>query len=344
MATIVDVARRAAVAPATVSNVIWGKRPVSAETSRRVRAAIEELGYRPNLVARGLVQQRTNTLGLLLQKLSNPFYTEVAQEVERIVRAAGYHLFLMSTGDDAAMDRTYLEALLGRQIDGLLVAAGSARLADVEAVVRGRVPSVVLAEEEGHPASSMPAIAIDFGHAGVLAARHLLDLGHRRLGVVPELPFHQDRLDGFCRALAAAGIEMPGGYVRGGASTVESGYAAAAALLDLPERPTAIFATNDLMALGALEAAADAGLRVPDDLSVVGLDDIMLASHVRPALTTVAVPKQRLAAEATELLLRLIEHAEQTSTRRMLQPHLVIRRSTGRVPAPDGTRGHGEGG
>ncbi len=335
MPTVIDVARKALVTPGTVSNVITGKRPVSVGTRARVLAAMEELDYRPNLLARGLVQQRTQTIALLIPNITNPFYPEVAEEVERMVKAQGYHLFLVCHTLDAAVERDHLDALIGRMVDGLLIVPGTANLADV----KDRLPVVLLLSEESQSAESLPTVAIDFRHAGELAARHLLDLGHRRVAAVPELPFHASRLEGFRTTLAAAGVTLADECVRVGASTVESGYRAAADLLALPQRPTAVFATNDLMALGVMEAAADVGLRVPRDLSIVGLDDIMLGAHVRPSLTTIAVPKRQLAAEATDLLLRHIEEGLRSPPPVVVRPHLVVRRSTApvRVDATDAT-------
>lgn len=340
MATIKDVARRAGVTAATVSYVVRGKDGVGEETRTRVLAAIDELGYRPNLIARGLVQRRTYTLALVLVAITNPFYPEVAEEVERIARERGYHLLLCHTHGEAAIGRGYLEGLLGRMVDGLLVMSGSLDVSDILAVVPRRVPVVLVLTEEDTPAPVLPSVGVDVRRAGELAARHLVELGHRRTAVIAHLPAHRHRLAGFRDTVLASGLDLPAASIHQGDSTAESGYRAAHDVLARAKRPTAIFATNDLMALGAMEATLDGGLRVPHDLSIVGLDDIMVGAHVRPSLTTVAMPKRALVAEATALLLRRIEDADEAAASAphiasapcMVPPYLVIRHSTGAPP------------
>jgi DNA-binding LacI/PurR family transcriptional regulator len=329
MTTLEDVARRVGVTPATVSNVITGKGSVSEKTRVRVYAAIEELGYQPNLVARGLARRKTFTLALVLLTIANPFYAEIAEEVECIARQHGYQLLLCNTHKDAMIGREHLKGLSSRWVDGLLVMGGSLPAADMQ-IRRGHrgQPMVLCIRSEEEQNVTLPVVDIDFRHAGELAAQHLLELGHRTFAVIVETPSHILRLEGFRSALAASGIALPDIYIQRGDSSMQSGYEATMALLALPSRPSAIFATNDLMALGAVEAAIDHGLRVPDDLSVIGLDDIMLGMHVRPPLTTVAIPKQELARQAIELLLRYIDDTEAEPVLLTVRPHLVIRRST----------------
>ncbi len=333
-ATIYDVARRAGVTAATVSNVVRGKGSVGAQTRVRVERAIADLDYRPNLVARGLAHRRSSTLALLLPNIANPFYPEIALEVERIAGEQGYHLLLCNTRDDAVRGRAHLDSLSGRRVDGVLVMAGGVRLCDVRAVAARGLPVVLCNWVEVEHDPLFPGVDVDFRHGGELAARHLLDLGHRRVAVVVQetaagthSPSHTCRLDGFRAALAAGAVALRDDEVCFGDGTLESGYRAAQALIARPGRPTALFVTNDIMALGATEAALDAGLRVPGDLSVIGFDDIALGAHVRPTLTTIAIPKQELATKAMGILLRCIE-GDAMPTRLTLLPHLVERRST----------------
>lgn len=331
MTTLDDVARHVGVTSATVSNVITGKGSVSENTRERVFAAIEELGYQPNLVARGLARKKTFTLALVLLTIANPFYAEIAEEIERVARQHSYQLLLCNTHKDTTIGREHLKALSSRWVDGLLVMGGSLSVPDMLAAARrgqrGQ-PLVLCVPSENEQNVALPVVAIDFHHAGELAAQHLLELGHHRTAVIVEAPSHTLRLEGFRMALATSGVALHTEYVQYGDSTMQSGYQGAEALLALPIRPTAIFATNDLMALGAVEAALDHGLRVPGDLSVVGLDDIMLGAHVRPPLTTVAIPKQELAKQAIELLLRYIDGAESEPVSLTVRPHLVVRHST----------------
>lgn len=334
MTTLDDVARHVGVTSATVSNVITGKGSVSEKTRVRVFAAIEELGYQPNLVARGLARRKTFILALVLPTIANPFYAEIAEEIERVARQYGYQLLLCNTHKDTTVGREQLKGLSSRWVDGLLVMGGSLSVPDMLAAARrgqrGQ-PLVLCVPCENEQNAALPVVDIDFHYAGELAARHLLELGHQRTAVIVEAPGHTLRLEGYRKALAASGVTLLAEYVQYGDSTMQSGYRAAEALLALPIRPTAIFATNDLMALGAVEAALDHGLNVPDDLSVIGLDDIMLGAHVRPPLTTIAIPKQELARQAIELLLRYIDGAEIEPVSLTVRPHLVIRHSTARA-------------
>ena len=334
MTTLDDVARHVGVTSATVSNVITGKGSVGENTRARVFAAIEELGYQPNLVARSLARKKTFTLALVLLTIANPFYAEIAEEIERVARQHGYQLLLCNTHKDTMIGREHLKALSSRWVDGLLVMGGSLSVPDMLAAARRgqRGQPLVLSVPSEHEQNvALPVVDIDFHHAGELVARHLLELGHHRTAVIVEAPSHTLRLEGFRTALATSGVALPTEYVQYGDSTMQSGYQGAEALLALPIRPTAIFATNDLMALGAVEAALDQGLRVPGDLSVAGLDDIMLGAHVRPPLTTVAIPKQDLAKQAIELLLRYIDGVESEPVSLTVRPHLVIRHSTAGV-------------
>jgi DNA-binding LacI/PurR family transcriptional regulator len=337
MTTLEDVARHVGVTTATVSNVITGKGSVSEKTRARVFAAVEELGYQPNLVARGLARRKTFTLALVLLTIANSFYAEIAEEIESIARQHGYQLLLCITHKDARIGREHLKALSSRWVDGLLVMGGSLPAVDIQ-TRRGhdKQPMVLCIRSEEEQSVSVPVVDIDFRHAGELAAQHLLELGHRTFAVIVEAPSHILRLEGFRSTLTASGIALPKAYIQTGDSSMQSGYDATRTLLSRPERPTAIFATNDLMALGAVEAAIDHGLRVPEDLSVIGLDDIMLGRHVRPPLTTVAIPKQELARQAIELLLRYIDDPEAEPELLTVRPHLVIRRSTGRPGAVSG--------
>src|SRR5258708_14020001 len=334
MTTLDDVAQHVGVTSATVSNVITGKGSVSEKTRTRVFAAIEELGYQPNLVARSLARRKTFTVALVLLTIANPFYAEIAEEIERVARQYGYQLLLCNTHKDTTVGREHLKGLSSRWVDGLLVMGGSLSVPDMLAAARrgqhGQ-PLVLCVPCENEQNAALPVVDIDFHYAGELAARHLLELGHQRTAVIVEAPSHTLTLEGYRKALAASGVTLLSQYVQYGDSTMQRGYRAAEALLALPVRPTAIFATNDLMALGAVEAALDHGLNVPDDLSVIGLDDIMLGAHVRPPLTTIAIPKQELARQAIELLLRYIDDAEIEPVALTVRPHLVIRHSTARA-------------
>ncbi|HVA91258.1 MAG TPA: LacI family DNA-binding transcriptional regulator [Chloroflexota bacterium] len=336
MTTIYDVAKAAQVTAATVSNVITGKGSVGAETRARVEAAIASLGYHPNMLARGLATRQTHTLGLLLPNIANPFYPEIALEVEQTARLQGYCVFLCNLCNDEEVGRTYLRQLANRQVDGAIVMPGGINLDDLVAAARGALPIVLCNWEEQDELPPLPMVGVSFFQAGCLAARHLLSLGHRRIGVIADAAIphmrHTERVAGFAATIAQAGIAWDPRLLQLGDSTIASGYQAMTALRALADPPTAVFSTNDLMALGALESALALGLRVPRDLSIVGLDDISISAHTQPPLTTVTIPKRRIGAEATALLLQWLAKGEMPPIEpTQIPPTLHVRGSTARV-------------
>lgn len=234
------------------------------------------------------------------------------QEVEYTARQHNYHTILCNTDRDDAIGREYLASLSTRWVDGILAVGGSVKLDDLQQIKQHKLAIVKCLDWDSDvQETQIPLVNFDVLHTGILAANHFLELGHTRVACIAELPAHRLRLAGYRNTLISAGIALTDEYVYNGDSTIPAGYRAASTLLELSEPPTTIFATNDLMALGALEAATDHGLRVPEDVSILGLDDILLCTHVRPMLSTIALPKRELAMEATNLLLRLIEGKEE---------------------------------
>ena len=330
MATISDVARLARVTTATVSNVLTQRVPVSEKTRLRVLQAIDELGYRPNLVARGLAQGRTLTLALVVPTISNPFFAEVVEEVERVADQHDYQLLLSMTHNSAEEGKRHLERMASRWVDGFIVMGMAADIVDVLALKHGGKEVVVSVWNQDPRTQPLPIVDIDFRLAGELATRHVLEYGHRRIAIIVEEPVQLTRRQGFQAALLDAGLVVQAEYIRQGDSSFESGYQAALELLALPTPPTAIVAGNDWMALGAMEAIASHGLSVPYDLSVVGIDDISLAAHAHPPLTTISIPKRETARAATEVLLRYIQGTDvpKEPLKTLISPQLVVRQST----------------
>ncbi len=336
MATIYDVARAAGVGPSTVSYALSGKGTIAEATRAKILRLAEELGYRPNLVARSLITQHTHTIGLILPNIANPFYGEVAQAVERRAHRAGYRVYVANTDGDARLGDELLEDLAARQVDGVIAMSGGLSLECIRAASDGGLPVVSCMWNEVDAGAPAP-IDIDFAAGGRLAAQHLLGLGHRDIGLIVEgragaKPAHHLRIAGYHAALAAADMRPADLLMRLGDGSVESGKTAALALLSLPRPPTAIFATNDLMALGALAAAWERGYRVPRDLSVVGFDDIVPAAYVTPPLTTVRIDRIAFMHAATDYLLAMID-GQPVAPPPMHAPALVIRASTGPAPA-----------
>lgn len=328
MATLQDIATAVGVTQTTVANALKGKGNVSEATRQHILKCAEELGYRPNMLARSLAQGKTDTLGFLLPTIANPFYPEIAEAIERTAGQHGYQMLLCNTYYDFQQGRQHLERLVSRWVDGIIVMGSSMDIADIVTQFRRGLPTVLCDWQENESTLGMPQVSVDFRRAGALAAEHLLELEHRRIGIIVSEPQQTLRLEGFRAVLQAAGLPLASEMIRQGHSTLESGYAAAQEFLALSNRPTAIFATTDWMALGALEAILDAGLRVPQDISIVGLDDIVVSAHIRPPLTTVAIPKFQLAKEATELLLGLINEEHSQPLSRLIEPALIVRQST----------------
>ena len=343
MPTLNEVALRAGVTPATVSNVLRNKGRVGEATRQRVLDAVAELGYRPHLPARALAEGRAPTIALMVSSIANPFYPEFALAVENALRRKGRFLIICNTDGDPETGRAYLDQIAGTLSEGVLVMNANLDFDDLRKTQGRGAPVVLCMWERPHDSPGLPCVAVDFRLAGELAAQHLLALGHRRIGAIvgsKVYGIHAARYDGFLDAMRAAGLDGLAAPVLHAPDTTQGGYVAARELLKAHPDLTALFTTNDLPALGAMQAAADLGLDVPHDLSVIGITDIQLAKESRPALTTVAVPTVEAAELAVALLLELIEAPAQNGgdmgaldarIRVTSEPYLVVRASTERV-------------
>jgi LacI family transcriptional regulator len=329
MVTIYDIAKAAGVSKSTVANVLSGKGSVGETTRQRVLSYVRELGYRPNELARSLNSHKTFTIALVLPTIVNPFYPEIVEAIEIMASEHEYQTLFCNTRGDFALGRLQMERMMSRWVDGYIIMGSSMDIADVQQYFLQGLPIVLCDWQENEsPPLEIPMVSVDFYRAGQLAAEYLLKLGHRHMAVIVDEPQQTLRLEGFRAVLQSAGISLPPEMIQPGDSLLESGYAAAKTLLARPERPTAIFATTDWMAFGAIEAVLEEGLRVPQDISIIGLDDIHVSAHLRPPLTTIAIPKAQLAKEATELLLQQINGEEAIPASRMVEPSLVVRQST----------------
>jgi DNA-binding LacI/PurR family transcriptional regulator len=337
MTTLAEVAARAGVTPATVSNVLRKRGKVGEATRQRVLEAVDALGYRPHLTARALAEGSAPTLALMVSSIANPFYPEFALAAERAARKNGRFLIVCNTNEDPVIARAYLDQIAGTLSEGVLVMNAKLDFDDLEKTLARGTPIVLCMWERPDVSPGVPCVAVDFFAAGTLAAQHLLDLGHTRIGAI--VASQRDgvqaaRYEGFCHTLHEAGVAHLEEDVRFTRDEVQHGYDAACDLLSAQPDLTALFATNDLPALGAMHAAADRGMRIPQDLSVIGITDIQLARESRPGLSTIAVPTDAAAAMAVELLEALIESGgrDQDAPMRVApQPVLVQRASTGPV-------------
>lgn len=332
--TIVDVALRSGVSTATVSRVlsgVGGARPVTRE---RVLAAARELDYRPSGVARALKLRTTRTIGLLVTDIGNPFFPQIVRAVEDEAHRRGYGLVLCNAGDDPDRELASLDLLVDRRVDGLIVA--SARATRRHSGRLASVPMPVVLVNADAPAAGLPAIGTAHRHGARAAAEHLLALGHRRLGHVTaphdRAAAATARRLGVTDAMRAAGLDPASLALVEGDEHVAGGTRAMTELLDRPEPPTGVVCYNDLTAIGALRAVELAGLRVPEDLSVVGFDDIEMAAWTHPPLTTVRQRTEEQARWAVDRLAAAILGDESIPAAKRLEPTLVVRASTGPPP------------
>ena len=317
MSTIKDVALHAKVSVATVSHVVNDTRFVSEATRLRVQQAIEELRYVPSALARSLKSNRTHTVGMMIPTCYD----------------AGFNVILCNSDDDPLKQSTYVRLLSEKQVDGLIVLSSGSDVELLDTLRTATMPQVVVDREIDELAADLVEVNHEAG--GFLATQHLLQLGHRRIACIagPQtLSSARQRVQGYRRALHEAGLTADDKLLRCTDFTSAGGHAAMCSLLDITpssDRPSAVFASNDLMAIGAICAAAAKGLSIPKDLSVIGFDDIALAAFSNPPLSSIAQPKHQTGELAAQLLLQRIAQPDRELQRAILQPSLLVRQSTG---------------
>jgi len=326
--TMRDVALEVGVSKQTVSAVINGAPGITEETRRRVLAAIEMLVYRPHSVARSLATGRTHTIALLVSDLSTPFMGRLTVAAEDCARSAGYRLVLYDTHEDPEREATYFAAAIERGVDGVLFVSATDNNPGLDILRTAGIPTVAI-DRIPEPYTG-PAVILDNVKAGCLAGGHLLSLGHQRFAHIsgPEsVLMVRERAHGLRQALAAQGIadltvEVATGW------DYEAGYDAMRRLLARPSLPTALFASGDALAIGALCATHEAGLAVPGDISIMGVDDVDISRFSYPPLTTIRQSITGLATLGLELLLGMLNGKEPEPPRIVMEPALVVRKST----------------
>jgi LacI family transcriptional regulator len=330
--TIKDVARHAGVSSMTVSRVINGSERVSPETRRRVEEAIAELGYVPSRLARGLIRQKTGTLALIVPDVANPFFTLIVRGAEDVARRAGYRMILCDTRADLTIEREVIEEMIAHRVEGMVIAPVSDRSkGHLQRVARFGV-QFVLIDRTVRGVESDVVVGDNAGGARRLV-EHLIDLGHRRIGFITEsdeVSTARDRRQSYEAALASAGLPLDPALIVSSTVDPRGGYNGMRRLLELDERPTAVFAVNNLVAVGAIEAVRARDLEVPDDVALVCFDDIEYASRLYPFLTVMAQPAETLGTLGTQLLVERIEGRAPEQHRVVLLPaQFIVRRSSG---------------
>ncbi len=329
-ATLVDIARQAGVSIITASRALRSSKQVAQVTRERVLAAAAELCYKPNLLARGLVQNRTSTVGVVIHELANPFFAPMVSAIETVAAKRGFLVVLGESGRNEQVERRYVERFQQLRIGGIIVTPATSGVTHLAAARSGGTPVVLMMRrcEDGDYVTS------DNIEGGRLVAKHFLGRGHRRIGLVrPEDPHNtaiQERVLGFRQTLESAGIKVPDRWDwRTQWTSIEDGLDVADRILAFPDRPSALFVTTDRKAMGVVYRLLEGGLRIPGDIAVVGYDDIPYAAFTRVPLTTVAIPIRRMGELSAEILFERLDGVGPNERRQvLLTPELIIRASS----------------
>jgi len=337
-----DIAKLAGVSSATVSRVINGLSSVRPATAERVQRVIDELKFIPNGSATTLKYGRSNTYGLIIPDITNPFFPEFIQSFEGILADTNYNMLVATTESQSARMQKTIHRMLVSQVEGIALLASEIETVPIEAMMKNRVPLVTM--DRRMVGKGLSDVCVDSTSGMRRAVKHLYDLGHRKIGYIggsagPTISDH--RLHSFLLAMGKVGLSSEGEFLRVGNYRVSGGESAMAELLGLTDRPTAIIAANDLTAIGALRVIHNRGLSVPKDLSIVGFDDIELSDIVYPPLTTLRLSRNELAKTFVDALELLVNSPHRNGTQYKVETSLVVRNSTGPVKKKHGSSTRG---
>jgi LacI family transcriptional regulator len=327
--TIATVAQLAGVSKATVSNVLTGNRPVATATRQRVRRAIADLDYQPDGAAQALRLKKSHTVALIVPDLTNPFFSAVARGLQETVMASGYLTFVAASASVRETELALLAECARRRVDAVVIAAFALRSEEFERLQVADIPVVGIGRQLS--GEGLDIVSADDHRMALDAVQYLFDRGHRRIATVTgpsASAVAQQRLSGFRAACSQLGLGSSDDVVGEGDWTREGGRAATRKLLGTDERPTAVYVANDLMAIGVMDVAREAGLHIPGDLAIVGTDDIEVASLVSPQLTTIHIPTVEIGRTAGRLLMDRIEGHSERPRRTVLIAHSLVSRET----------------
>ncbi|MBL8153103.1 MAG: LacI family DNA-binding transcriptional regulator [Anaerolineae bacterium] len=333
MPTIQDVAKRAGVAPITVSRVLNHTGYIREETRQKVEAAIAELGYVPNSLARGLRIKQTKTIGLVLTDITNPFFTILARGVEDVASQAGFNVFLCNTDESESKQMGYLTALLQKRVDGILMVPAGSTTVPVD-LIRDHGAEVVVIDRR-LPTSQVDVIRCESIDSSYRLVSHLLELGHVRITILTGprgVSTAEDRLSGYKAALVDAGVEIDDALIHYGRFTQESGYEMAQKAMRYLPMPTAMFTANNFIAIGAVKAVQEAGLQIPEDISIVTFDDLPNSLVINPFFTAIRQPSYEMGHSAAELLLARLSGGEMGPYREIILPTEFLVRASSAAP------------
>jgi LacI family transcriptional regulator len=328
MNTIKDVAKKAHTSITTVSRVLNNSpHSVNPKTREKVLKAVRELNYRPNILARGLVMKESRTIGVIVPDISNSYYSEITHGIENIANQNGYTVIICNTNRLASKALSYIKVLEERQVDGIIFAGGTDAKKLLESELKKQKTKVILIGNHG---IDFPSVQIDNADGACRAISYLIDQGHRNIGFIkgpPKSITSRERFQGYKKAMKDNRLPVKEKLIVSGNFTSQSGYEATRLLLRPKTKPTAIFCANDQMAIGSIKAIRESGYLIPDNISVIGFDDIELASYIRPSLTTVSVPMYQLGQTAMSGLLNIIQE-KGVEKKVTLQTKLIIRESS----------------
>lgn len=328
MSTIQEVAKEAKVSVATVSRVLNNHPSVSPKTRRRVEEAIRRLQYEPNLLGRNLRRTESRLILVLVPTISNPFYSEIIQGIEEVAQKSGYNILLCTTGSDQEREWIYLDLVKQKLADGVISMDPAANQASLISYAQ-QFPVIQCCEYSED--NEAPYVAIDNRAAAYMAVKHLITSGHRKIALFntdERFLYARLRKQGFLDALEEAGITPRSEWILNLSLSFEDGYRAMKEKLSAEDRPDALFAVSDVLAIGALRALGEAGLKSPEDMALVGFDNIAEASYTTPSLTTVGQPMRKMGQEACRMLIQRIEHQDKPVKSIFLQHELILREST----------------
>ena len=327
--TIKDIAEQTGFSYATVSRALNNKYGVKPDTRKRILAAARASGYTPNGIARGLVQKRTHSIGLIIPDISNPFFPEVARGVEDGAKQKGYNVFLCNTNYESAQEVHYLQLLVEKRVDGIILTSGFHEPAPRDSGPRGSIPIVSLCTRSENVQNSF--VVIDNERGGFIATKHLIEQGFATIGFIGDKGdgyAEGQRYRGYRQAMQKFNLPVEERFVVAGDLKMETGHQIIKRIIAAQDYPQAFFVENDLMALGVIQGIKESGLQVPDDIAVVGFDDITFAAFPEIGLTTVRQPKYEMGKLAADILLDLVMNGTQVHKRYVLEPELIIRTSS----------------
>ncbi len=333
---IKELAEKLGLSPTTVSRVLNGKSKnfrISQETSRKVLDAAQKYHYSPNRIARGLKLERTETVGLIIPDIANPYFGSIAKTIEVEARNSGYSIILCDSLDDEVTEAELLQLLAGRKVDGIIIAPTGKSSRHVTEIQQQGIPVMVI--DRYLPGTNLPFVTTDNHLGALMATEHFIEMGHRNIACIQGIngiSANSERVKGYRDALQNHGIPVNESMILGTDFGEENGYIQTKKLLDLPTRPTAIFALSNLISLGTLRALKEAGLTVPEDISIVSFDEQPYSAFLACPMTTVEQPREEIGRLAFDFLLNIINKGLPTQTENlMLKPRLIFRESVKKI-------------